>query len=75
MHGISIKVTGHIEGEAKIILMSGGKPYRTESLTGKVKVRWDGERVKIIYLNFLYQTAKSLLIFFSSLLISLASAN
>ncbi len=43
VHGISIKVTGHIEGEAKIILMSGGKPYRTEAITGKVKVRWDGD--------------------------------
>ena len=40
---ISIKVTGHIEGNATIQLMLNNKPYKTENINGSINFKWGGD--------------------------------
>ena len=42
-HSIHIHGAGHIKGNAEIILMLNGNPYKTESLSGNVNFKWAGD--------------------------------
>ena len=42
-YGISIHGSGHIDGEATLSLMVGGKPYRVQKLRGDINFEWDGD--------------------------------
>jgi len=43
VHSISIKVGGHIDGEATIYLMLDGKPYKTEKIENNISIAWGGD--------------------------------
>ena len=43
IHAITISGKGQISGEAKIILMLNGSPYKSEDITGKVSFHWGGD--------------------------------
>ena len=40
---ISIKGYGHIDGNAQIILMLNGKPYKSENISGNIKFKWSSD--------------------------------
>ncbi|MBE9114350.1 hypothetical protein IQ249_00415 [Lusitaniella coriacea LEGE 07157] len=40
---INIKGRGQIDGEATIVLMLNGEPYKTETLKDEVQFSWDGD--------------------------------
>lgn len=43
VHGINIRGSGNIDGEASISLILNGELYRTEILKGKVRFNWGGD--------------------------------
>ena len=43
IHAITISGTGQISGEAKIILILNGAPYKSEDISGKVSFNWGGD--------------------------------
>ena len=43
IYRITIIGKGYIEGNAKIVLILNGKPYKTESLSGNIDFKWDGD--------------------------------
>lgn len=43
VHAIGIRGSGEIEGEATVMLMLDGKPYKTETLNGPVRFKWGGD--------------------------------
>ena len=43
IHSLSVIGSGKIAGNAEIILILNGGPYKTESLTGSVNFRWGGD--------------------------------
>ena len=43
IYAITISGTGQISGEANIILILNGKPYKTANLSGKVNFQWGGD--------------------------------
>ena len=43
VYAISIKITGHIEGKARIQLILNNKPYKTENINGSVNFKWGGD--------------------------------
>jgi hypothetical protein len=42
-HGITIRGSGEIDGEATISLLLNGKPYKVAKLRGKVNFEWGGD--------------------------------
>jgi hypothetical protein len=42
-HGITIRGSGYIDGEATISLLLHGQPYQSAKLSGNVDFRWGGE--------------------------------
>jgi hypothetical protein len=43
IHGFSVSGRGQIEGEATMILVLNGKPYKEERLSGAVDFHWEGD--------------------------------
>ena len=43
IHYLTIEGWGEVKGDAEISIMEGGKPYRTEKLSGEISFRWDTE--------------------------------
>ena len=43
IHSITVTGKGHIDGNAKIVLIVSGKPYKTESLSGDIDFKWGGD--------------------------------
>lgn len=43
VYGISIRGNGNIDGEARIVWMLDGKPYKTEPVKKKVNFSWGGD--------------------------------
>ncbi len=43
VRSIAIKVSGHINGDAKIHLMLNDEQYKTESIGGNVNFKWGGD--------------------------------
>jgi hypothetical protein len=42
-HGIYIRGSGEVVGDATITLLLGGKPYKVAQLSGKVDFEWGGD--------------------------------
>jgi len=38
-----IRGSGRLDGEAEIVLMLNGKPYKTEKMKGNIKFTWGGD--------------------------------
>jgi hypothetical protein len=53
VYGIEIQVYGQIDGEAELVWIEGGKPYRTLKLSDAVDVRifgeWYADEAKLSY--------------------------
>lgn len=43
IHSITVTGKGHIDGNAKIVLILNGKPYKTETLSGDIDFKWCGD--------------------------------
>lgn len=43
IHGISIRGSGKLGGEARISLLLDGKPYKVETLSGPIDFKWGGD--------------------------------
>jgi len=43
IHSLSVIGSGELHGDAEIILILNGGPYKTEKLSGKVDFRWGGD--------------------------------
>ncbi len=43
IHSMTLTGKGHIDGNAKIVLILNGKPYKTESLSGDIDFKWRGD--------------------------------
>jgi hypothetical protein len=43
IHSLTVKGKGRIDGNAEIVLILNGGPYRTERLSGRVDFRWGGD--------------------------------
>ena len=43
IHGITVIGKGHIDGDAEIVLLLSGTPYKTETLSGDVDFTWGGD--------------------------------
>jgi len=42
-YAISIRGSGHVNGNAEVLLMVNNKPYKTVSIAGKVDFYWRGD--------------------------------
>lgn len=42
-HGLTIRGSGEIDGDATIALLFGGQPYKVAKLSGKVHFVWGGD--------------------------------
>ena len=40
---INIHISGHLDGEAKLVLMLNKKPYKTKIISGNIDFIWDGD--------------------------------
>jgi hypothetical protein len=53
VYAIDVHVYGQIEGEAELVWLEGGKPYRVFKLSGAVKARfggdWYGDEIHLVY--------------------------
>ena len=43
VYALTIICSGYINGNAKLILILNGEPYKTENLSGKIKFQWGGD--------------------------------
>jgi hypothetical protein len=53
IHGIFVRGSGKLGGEARISLLLNGKPYKFETLSGPIDFKWGGDwysdEAKILY--------------------------
>jgi hypothetical protein len=40
---MSLRINGKIDGEAQLSLMLNGNPYKTETIKGKINIKWGGD--------------------------------
>lgn len=43
IHSLTVTGAGRVDGDAEIVLILNGEPYKTEVLSGSVSFRWGGD--------------------------------